>query len=272
MLWTDASGGDWDVAGNWVNMSDASDHHVPTSSDDAQINIGGITVTHASSASDTVNSLTVSSGTTLSLSNGTLAMAAASTIAGTLDVSGGELDSSVGLTVMGASNWSGGAIGGAVTNAGTMTVTGNGNHYLTGTLTNTGTIAVTGTGKIASEADNTTINNQAGATLDFQADASLANIFANTGTIFNNAGTLKKSAGTGTSSLGFNSLNDSGIVEADSGTLSLPGSVSGSNGAINANGSGVVILNGSFSGSFSGSGTGAVQLVNVTATGGAVAG
>src|SRR5271157_2888988 len=58
MLWTNAAGGDWDLASNWVNSANSTDHHVPVSSDDAAINLSGITVTHTSSNSDAVNSLT----------------------------------------------------------------------------------------------------------------------------------------------------------------------------------------------------------------------
>ena len=46
MLWANSAGGDWDTRSNWVNSTDSSDHHVPTSSDDAEINVSGITVTH----------------------------------------------------------------------------------------------------------------------------------------------------------------------------------------------------------------------------------
>ena len=67
MIWTNPAGGDWDTASNWVNAADPSDHHVPTDYDNAEINISGITVTHDASTSDSVYSLTVASGTTLSL-------------------------------------------------------------------------------------------------------------------------------------------------------------------------------------------------------------
>jgi hypothetical protein len=64
MDWINAVGGDWDVASNWVNSTNPSDQHVPTSSDDAVIDISGITVTHSSNTADSVNSLTVSSSDT----------------------------------------------------------------------------------------------------------------------------------------------------------------------------------------------------------------
>src|SRR5262245_22506921 len=57
MSWANAVGGDWDAASNWVNASNPSDRHVPTSADDATIPYAGITVTHVAGNSDTVNSL-----------------------------------------------------------------------------------------------------------------------------------------------------------------------------------------------------------------------
>src|SRR5271166_6201331 len=70
MLWTNSSGGVWDVASNWVNQANTADHHVPTSSDDGEIDYTGITVTFSSGASDSVNNLT--NQATLDLSSGTL--------------------------------------------------------------------------------------------------------------------------------------------------------------------------------------------------------
>ena len=39
MIWTNAAGGDWDTASNWVNSANPSDHHVPTASDIAEIEL-----------------------------------------------------------------------------------------------------------------------------------------------------------------------------------------------------------------------------------------
>ncbi len=124
MLWSNSSGGDWDVTSNWVNQANSSDHHVPTATDDAQINTAGITVTHSAGTSDSVNELTVASGTTLNISGGTLAIAADSTIAGNLTMTGGTI-TPAGLTVTGSVNWSGGTIsGGTITTRGALTLSG----------------------------------------------------------------------------------------------------------------------------------------------------
>jgi hypothetical protein len=61
MVWNSASGGDWNTASNWVDQANPADQHVPTSADDALVNQAGITVTHAQSSKDSVNSVMVSS-------------------------------------------------------------------------------------------------------------------------------------------------------------------------------------------------------------------
>ena len=55
--WINPNGGDWDVASNWVNAADSTDHHVPIANDDAQINTAGITITHSTGTSDSVHSV-----------------------------------------------------------------------------------------------------------------------------------------------------------------------------------------------------------------------
>ena len=71
MDWTNASGGSWDVATNWTNATDSSDHHVPTASDSVMIpELGsGVSITH-SADTDAVESVT--SSTNLILTGGSL--------------------------------------------------------------------------------------------------------------------------------------------------------------------------------------------------------
>ncbi len=105
VTWINPAGGDWDTPSNW--SSDA----VPGPSDVVVIDLGGVTVTHSSSASDAVNSLTIPvSGVTLNLSNGSLALSADSDIAGSLTMSGGTLSTTGTLTVTGTMDWTGGTI------------------------------------------------------------------------------------------------------------------------------------------------------------------
>src|SRR5262249_17670810 len=128
LRWTNPSGGDWDTASNWVNTTDPNDHHVPTSSDDAQINVSGITVTHSANASDSLHSLT--SQATLKIAAGSLALAASATISN-LNRPFGTLTGAGDLTVTGALNWTGGTMSGA----GTTAVAQGGTLNLSGDLT-----------------------------------------------------------------------------------------------------------------------------------------
>jgi RHS repeat-associated protein len=154
-----------------------------------------------------------------------------------------------------------GAIGGLITNAGTMSWTGTNDIHVSGTLTNTGTIVVSGNMLIRTDASNTTINNQAGAFFDFQA---AANLFTNgtTNDVFNNVGTLERTAGTGTATTSY-VVNNSGTIAGNSGTLQITGGGSGSGtDTVTASGGGSVSLGGNFTGTIAGSGLGGVFLGN----------
>ena len=105
IVWTNNSGGDWDTSSNWSTDS------VPGRSDDAEIDIANITITHGGSAADTVNSLTISSSDTgLNISNGSLSIVSTSLISGNLTIGGGALSTSGTLTIDGLMNWTGGTI------------------------------------------------------------------------------------------------------------------------------------------------------------------
>ncbi len=83
MIWANPLGGVWDVASNWVNQANPANQHVPTASDDAEIDDTGITVTFSSGDDDSVYNLC--SQATLDLSSGTLS------VTGTIQSSGGQL-------------------------------------------------------------------------------------------------------------------------------------------------------------------------------------
>src|SRR5271166_5235270 len=280
MLWASAVNGDWDVASNWVNSASSTDHHVPLPTDDAQINISGITVTHTSNTSDLVNSLTVANGTTFSLSNGSLSIAAASTISGNLTMSGGTLSGAGNLTVDGQLTWSGGTMSGTGTTIanGTLALGTSGNaasnEPLVGrTLENFGTATVAynpnygGSGFYL--ASGATLNNEAGASFAFVSDTGVA-VSTGDGTLVN-AGTLSKTGGTGTSVVAV-AITDSGTIEASSGTLSLSGggTFSGAATLSAAAGADLDFEAGSFTtpsgSSITGSGTGTVSFTGATVT------
>ena len=89
--WSNPAGGDWDTGSNW------SGGIVPGASDDVTIDVSpGITVTHSQNDPDSVNSLTVSSADTLSISNGSLSIEGLSTIEGSFNLTGGTLADSSG--------------------------------------------------------------------------------------------------------------------------------------------------------------------------------
>ena len=119
---------------------------------------------------------TLASGSQVTLSSGT--------VAGTL-TNAGTMD----LTGTGAKT-----LAGTLTNAGTLTISGS-SVILNGTLTNSGTVDVTGAGTIYVDPGVVTINNQAGATFDFQADATLSNVYTGNGAAYPTAVQQRRHAG-----------------------------------------------------------------------------
>ena len=95
--------------------------------------------------------------------------------------------------------------------------------YLYGTLVNDGTLTWTGAGNCYGDKSGAagTLENQTGATVDAQGDATLKSTYSPRGA-FINAGLFKKSAGTGTTTVQW-TLNNTGMVDVQSGTLSLTG-------------------------------------------------
>ena len=235
MIWTNADGGDWDVATNWVDAANPGDQHVPTASDTAEINISGIRVTHSTSRSDEVNSVTNTSGTTLSLSSGTLSVAAASTISGNLTISGGTLTGSGNLAITGATTWTGGTMSGSGTTIaeGGLTLGSSTAGTIDDEILSGRTLENAGVATLSSLDDGDGLYLNGGATLENQTGASFsiatdAQIFfggdsPSDGTVVN-AGTFAKTGGTGTSLVGvtFNQTG-AGTVEVQSGTLGLTG-------------------------------------------------
>ena len=236
--WAATSSGNWDVGSNW------STGQVPGPGDDVVINPSNALTVTINSGNQSVNSLESASNATLSLTGGSLAVAAGAEVDGGFQVSGnvalagtftGGSGSAAQLssgTLTGGSGgatldfpvlqWTGGNLGGTVANAGMLTVSGSA-VLLAGTLTNTGTIDVAGADTIYAAASGAMIDNQAGGTFDFQADGSLSTSGYG-GTAFNNSGTLEKTAGSGTTTVNFPLDNTGGTVAITSaGTLNFSG-------------------------------------------------
>ena len=210
ITWIGPSGGDYDVPANW------SPKQVPTAADDAVITLpSGSTVVHLQGNGDSVKTLTLSAGTTLGLSAGSLSVVNASTLDGGVAVTGGNLYGDVNLTLKGASSWTAGSLNGTITNAGTLAINGGGTVYLQGALDNTGTITLSGSTTVQANSGSASIDNQSGATFDSQGNDYLYSYYTGT---FSNEGLFKKSAGVGTTTIGY-TFNNTGSVEVDSGTL-----------------------------------------------------
>ena len=103
--WTGAAGdNNWDTASNWSTDS------VPGAGDDVTIDIAA-NVVHSERVSDSINSLT--SSEPLTISGGTLSIAAASTIDNTLSITGGTLTGTGDVTVSGLVTLTAGTLSGA---------------------------------------------------------------------------------------------------------------------------------------------------------------
>jgi hypothetical protein len=100
--WINPNSGNWDTAANWSTGS------VPGAGDDVVINTtGAVTVTIQAGDYESVHSLTTASNDTLSITGGSLIVAANSTLSGGLAITGGSLTASgsgTTLTAAGATN------------------------------------------------------------------------------------------------------------------------------------------------------------------------
>jgi hypothetical protein len=157
--------------------------------------------------------------------------------------------------------WTGGNLGqdgqgnSTFTNAGAMTVfTAGGPFFSLATLYNEGLIVETNAGALAGGV----LENEASGTWEFAGDGGIGPT-----SDFINYGLVLKSSGTGNSVIN-NSYNQGGIVEADTGTMTLAGNRSSSNGTFIVGTDAVVDLTGgdqpTWAGVMTGSGAGQVTL------------
>ena len=152
--WTGAADGkSWTVAGNW------SDDVVPTSSDDVTINLSGNPTIQISSGAQAVHSLT--STDALSISGGSLSVAANSNVSGGLTMTGGSLianGAGITLSVTGTTTVSGGSMeaeGGATLSLSQLTT-------YAGAVNATSTLEATGTGSVLSLPNLVTVTEDTG--------------------------------------------------------------------------------------------------------------
>ena len=138
-------------------------------------------------------------------------------------MSGSTVNGGGTLTVNGNLDWQSGTMSGTgttvIASGANASISGGGTKTLSRTLNNSGTIAQTAS---SFQLINGTLVNQSGAIYDIQADVAIVGITGvNT---FTNAGTLKKTVGSAISNVTA-SLNNTGTVQANSGTLMFSGTV-----------------------------------------------
>ncbi|WP_304439300.1 Calx-beta domain-containing protein, partial [Anabaena sp. 4-3] len=167
---------------------------------------------------------TVSSVNNLSITGGTLSLnGIQDSETENFTLSNGTLTGTGNLTVKtgGTFNWSGGTQSGTGTTIiqGTANLSGNAKFIDTRTIETQGTVTWTG-GDIYG-ANGAIWNNTATGVFDIQSDRSFYHWYGNR-PIFNNAGILKKTASTGTTTIGA-ALNNTGLIQVQTGTLNLQG-------------------------------------------------
>ncbi len=216
-----AATGLWQTATNWDL------DRLPTSTDDVCIP-AGFSVTMGTGALP-INTLYVASGGSLLLSSGgTLSIAAASQVIGSLSMSLGTITGAGTLDISSSLSWTSGVI------TGVGTVNANGGIALGGAavkdvttsrvLNTSGTVTWTGTGGLR-VGGGATIHNSG--TWDAQANATLLAL-AGTGMVFENkvGATFRKSGGGGTTSIDI-PFDNAGTVDVQNGTIGLTNGGSG---------------------------------------------
>lgn len=146
-------------------------------------------------------------------------------IPGVVILSTGAISSSSEVSIDSLS-WTAGEIRGPgvvrIPTGGTLLISGAISKFLSsgGTLNIAGTATWTGTGDIRGALSGSSINILAGGIFDVQNDVPIV-VVSGSGYSINNAGTFRKSIGTGTTSILDWSLNNTGTIDVQSGTLSI---------------------------------------------------
>jgi uncharacterized membrane protein len=226
--WIGGATGNWDVAANWLDTTNNT-NHIPTATDAVTIG-SGATVT--SNGADTALSIQVASGSSLDVAF-SLILGAPSEIDGGLMLLGGTMTLGGTLTLKGTTQWNSDAFinlnGDTLANQGTMTLgplASFGQRLMAssdtqgGMLVNSGTITEQAKALLTLN-DSVELSNTANGKYVFAGDNSLAD--EQGACLLVNAGTIEKTAGTGTSSVNVAFSNTGGMLQVDSGTLSLAG-------------------------------------------------
>ncbi|WP_243655779.1 RHS repeat-associated core domain-containing protein [Roseateles saccharophilus] len=258
--WVGSSNGFWDDASNWRDSSGIA--RTPTASDNVLIDVAGAAPIITMRNNQAVNSLV--SRDALSITSGTLTLATASEIDGTLGVTNANLAIGGMLATKGSSNFNNAILtgSGSLLNTGTLSFTGS--DYTASTIDNSGTLNGKG-GSLQLDYFGTGSLNNTGL-VDLQGDASITS--QAWGDSFTNSGTFRKSGGIGTSSVTSTFINNGGTVDAESGTLTVggvgyAGTSAFAGGMFTAGAGAVLSFNGrtTLTGTFTGGGAGQVRFL-----------
>ena len=238
--WTGGAGTSaWGTAGNW------NQDRVPGSGDDVCIDLpaGGTVVMTAGA---TVKS--VQGSQALRIEGGTLTVTddpSADTTIAALEQTGGAIDGAGTLFVAGNYSWSGGSLGGSnglIDVKGQTHISGNVSMAFDRELKTAGGSWTAG--QIYGR-NNTFIRNTGTFTVSDEAAEMRFENWSGTPATFINEGTLVKPAGTGTTTIGWRIDND-GLVNATSGTLTFTGGAAGSTGQFQSPGAEMKWAGGTF--------------------------
>jgi hypothetical protein len=242
----------------------ASTISVPFNNVGGSIQVDSGTLSLAGSGISTSGTFIVATNAVLDLTGGsgqTWAGVVGGSGAGAVSFNSGSVNASPSLTLNlpdGLFQWTGGALWGITVNSNAVTVAGT--VYLNGEIYNDGLVHHTNDGTM-NFGNNATIVNQSDGIYNFEGDGGLA---GGGYTYFYNYGLLRKSSGSGISSCVVSLNNQSGVIEVESGTLSLAGSGASSNGTFNVASGAVLDLTGgqssTWAGVVGGSGAGGVSL------------
>ena len=234
------------------------------------IEVDSGTLSLNSDGSSASGTFIVASGAVLDLTGGrgpTWGGVVSGSGAGTVSLGSGTINTGSGLTLnlpAGLFQWTGGTLAGTTINSNVVSVAGSGSVGLGGVFYNHGFVNHTNTATLHI-GYGATFENSAGGTYNLEGDGGF---FSDGNSSFNNSGLLRKSGGNGTSGFGansgiaFNNLN--GVIEVDSGTLSLNSNGSSSNGTFSVASGAVLDLTGgrgpTWGGVVGGGGAGTVSL------------
>jgi hypothetical protein len=187
--------------------------------------------------------------------------------AGKVLLNSGTLNANPNVTLnfpVGLFQWTGGQLAGTTINSNVVTVAGTNSVLLSGQLLNYALFRQTNTVNVGLWA-GTDLENLAGATYEFAGDGGVSYCCGGGGSPnFGNRGLVRKSGGSGNSSISIYFNNLGGTLQVDSGTLSLSGAGSSSNGTfIVASGAVLDLTGGSsptWAGQMAGSGAGTVLM------------